>query len=105
MPLCKTKVPSKKVTSYIAMFTANSTNRNDIGEVLFAVLVNPSYTGRLFHFICWTSPLVILRESGLFCRFYSIFDRNFLLANIVDPDQTPHHVASDIYLHCMTMTF
>ena len=24
--------------------------------------------------ICWTSPFVILGLSGLFCRFYSIFD-------------------------------
>ena len=25
--------------------------------------------------ICWTSPFVILGVSGLFCHFYSIFDR------------------------------
>ena len=25
--------------------------------------------------ICWTSPSVILGKSGLFCRFYSIFDK------------------------------
>ena len=25
--------------------------------------------------ICWMSPFVILGVSGLFCRFYSIFDR------------------------------
>ena len=24
-----------------------------------------------------------------------------LLANIVDPDQTPHYVASDLGLHCL----
>ena len=47
---------------------------------------------------CWTSPFVILRESGLFCRFYSS-----LLANSVDPDQTPHDVAPDLGLHCLPM--
>ena len=25
--------------------------------------------------ICWTRPLVILWVGGVFCRFYSIFDR------------------------------
>ena len=50
-------------------------------------------------FIYWTSPFVILDMSGLFCRFYSIFD-----VNNVDPDQTPHHVASDLGLHCLPVT-
>ena len=27
-----------------------------------------------------------------------------LLANSVDPDQMPHHVASDLGLHCLPMT-
>ena len=27
-----------------------------------------------------------------------------LLANNVDPGQTPHHVASDLSLHCLPMT-
>ena len=27
-----------------------------------------------------------------------------LLENIVDPDQTPHYVASDLGLHCLPMT-
>ena len=27
-----------------------------------------------------------------------------LLANIVDPDQMPHYVASDLGLHCLLMT-
>ena len=27
-----------------------------------------------------------------------------MLSNIVDPDQTPHHVASDLGLHCLPMT-
>ena len=27
-----------------------------------------------------------------------------MLANTVDPDQTPHNVASDLGLHCLPMT-
>ena len=27
-----------------------------------------------------------------------------MLANNVDPDQTPHYVASDVGLHCFSMT-
>ena len=27
-----------------------------------------------------------------------------MLANNVDPDQTPHSVASDLCLHCLPMT-
>ena len=41
--------------------------------------------------------------SDLFCRFYSVFD-GFPLAVDVDPDRTPHYVASDLGLHCLPMT-
>ena len=44
------------------------------------------------------------RVSGLLCRFYSMFDGKNLLANTVDPDQTPYYVASDFGLHCLHMT-
>ena len=46
---------------------------------------------------------VILGVPGLFCRFYS-FDGKNLLANNIDPDQTPQDVASDLCLHCLLMT-
>ena len=39
--------------------------------------LNPLYTsgsGDSCTGICWSSPFVILGVSGLFCRFYSIFD-------------------------------
>ena len=55
--------------------------------------------------ICWTSLFVILGVSGLFCPFNAIVDEKTLLANIVDHDQTPHDVASDLGLHCLPMTF
>ena len=45
------------------------------------------------------SSLVILGVSGLFCCFYSIFE-----AYNVDPDQTPHYVASDLGLLCLPVT-
>ena len=41
--------------------------------------------------ICWTRPFVISGVPGLFL---------ILLANILDPDQTTHYVASDLGLHC-----
>ena len=47
--------------------------------------------------MCLTSPFVILGVSGLFYRFYFIFDEK--LVNTVNPDQTPHYVASDLGLH------
>ena len=40
---------------------------------------------------CWTSLFVILGVSCLLCRLYSSFCWKILLANNVDPDQTPHH--------------
>ena len=54
--------------------------------------------------ICWMRPFVIIGVSGLFSRFYSIFDWKIMLANNVDPDQMPHYVASDLGLHCLPMT-
>ena len=50
------------------------------------------------------SPFVILGASSLFCCFCSNFDEKKMLANNVDPDQTPHDVASDLGLHCMPLT-
>ena len=41
---------------------------------------------------------------GSISRFYSIFDE-IMLANNVDPDKTPHNVASDLGLHCFPITF
>ena len=40
------------------------------------------------------------RGVGLFCYVYSIFHK-ILLANTVDPDQTPYYVASDLGLLCL----
>ena len=45
--------------------------------------------------ICWTGLFVISGVSGLFYRFYS----KILLVETVDPDLTPHYVASDMGLN------
>ena len=58
--------------------------------------------------IHWTIPFVILGVFDLFCCFYYgnfiVFGWKLLLANSVDPDQTPHYVTSDLDLHCLPMT-
>ena len=53
--------------------------------------------------ICCASPFVIFEVTGLFRSFLW----KILIANFVDPDQTPHDVASDLCLHCLpnSMTF
>ena len=53
--------------------------------------------------ICRTSPFVILGLSGYFVAFIQFLLEN-PVANNVDPDQTPHDVASDLGLHCLPST-
>ena len=64
---------------------------------------NPLYTGRLFN--CY-----MLAESS--CHFRSVWHNmsllfyclwKILLANTVDPDQTPHYVVCDLGLPCLPM--
>ena len=43
--------------------------------------------------------------SVLSLLFVILFLIEILLANNVDPDQTPHYVASVQGLHCLPMTF
>ena len=53
--------------------------------------------------ICWTCSFVI---SGAYFVYFVAFIL-FLIenpVNSVDPDQTPHCVASDLGLHCLPMT-
>ena len=53
---------------------------------------------------CWMSPYVLLVVFGIFCRFYLFFVFflwKILLANNVDPDQTPHGLVPDQGLHCL----
>ena len=52
--------------------------------------------------ICWMSPFDILEVLDLFVAFILILMENPV--SNVDPDQMPHHVASDPGLHCLPMT-
>ena len=62
------------------------------------------YTGEFFYCYILDKSIFHLRGvvsilSLLICLRWKI-----LLANNVDPDQMPHHVASDLGLHCLPMT-
>ena len=55
--------------------------------------------------ICWMSLFVILGVSGLFCHFFLFLTENPIGKQYsIDPDLTPHYVASDLGLHCLLMT-
>ena len=69
--------------------------------------ISPLNTGRLF--LCY-----MLDESIKLCHFSGIgsilallfyFWWKILLTNNVDPDEMPHYVASDLGLHCLSLTF
>ena len=68
------------------------------------VSINSLYTGGLFHCFILNEPIYHFRRvrsilSPVFC-----FECKILLANNVDPDQTPHNVASDHGLHCLPIS-
>ena len=72
----------------------------------------PANTNCVSHFVefpvdsstatCWTSLFVILGVSGLFVALFYLWWK-ILFANTVDPDQSPHDVASNLGLHCLPM--
>ena len=60
----------------------------------------------------WTLPLLYVgrvllsfRDVKFIWSLLSYFLWKILLANNVDPDQTPHNVASDLGLHCCLWPF
>ena len=57
--------------------------------------------------ICWTSPFVILRVSGVWSILSLLFYflKKKILRNNVDPDQMPQNLASDLGLHCSSIHF
>ena len=61
---------------------------------------NPLYTGGFFHCYMLDKSICHSREAraNLLLLFY--FDSK----QCRDPDQMPHHVASDLGLHCLPMT-
>ena len=71
---------------------------------LLKFLSNLLYTGGLFHCYMLDKLFYYLRGvwSALSLLFYFLL--KILLANNVDPDQTPHKVAFDLGLQCLPMT-
>ena len=59
--------------------------------------------GGLFHPYIVEESICYL--EGIRCKFLGLFGsrQKLLLANSGDPDQTPHHAASDLCLHCLPM--
>ena len=66
--------------------------------------INPLHTGELFN--CYLLDEFICHSRGvgsiLLLLFY--FSWKILFVNNVDFDQTPHHVATDLGLHCLPMS-
>ena len=65
-------------------------------------VLNQVYTGRLFH--CLMLSICHLRGVGSILSLLFYFLMGILLATTVDPDETPYNVASDLGLHCCSMT-
>ena len=55
-------------------------------------------------FINWTNPIQILGLLGSKFQFHSNFKKVILQANSAEPDQTPRSAASDMVLHCLSMS-
>ena len=72
---------------------------SDLEVCTFFSNINPQYTGGLFHYYMLDESICHFRGVMSILSLYSI-----LLANSEDPYQTPHHVASDLCLHCLPMT-
>ena len=65
---------------------------------------NPLNTGGLFHCYMSEESICYFRGVGSILSFFILFEWKILIANTVDPDQTPHNVASDLGLHCLPLT-
>ena len=62
-------------------------------------LFNPFYTSRLFHGCMLDESTCQFRTVGSILSILFFFLWKILVANNVDPNQTPHDVASDLGLH------
>ena len=51
--------------------------------------------------INWTITFPNLGVSGVHFNSCFTFDKNFMLATSVDPDQMPHCAVSDLGVHCL----
>ena len=78
----------------------------DISEIIFLISankINPLYTGGLFHCCMLDKSICHFRGVSSILSLLFYFWWKVLLANNVDPHQMPHHVASDLGLHCLPM--
>ena len=66
--------------------------------------LNPFYTGRLFHCYLLDESTCHFRDVGSIMSLLFYFGWKIPLANIVDPNQIAHYVASDLGLHCLPRT-
>ena len=70
---------------------------------MYLIAVNPLCTSRLFHYYMLYESICHCRGAGSIVWLLFYFLWKILLANNVDPDQTPHYVAPDLSLHCLHM--
>ena len=68
------------------------------------LLINPLYTGGLFDCCMLDESICHFRGIGSILSLLFYFLWKTLLANNLDPDKTPHYVASDLGLHYLPMT-
>ena len=66
--------------------------------------MRPLYTGRLFHCYKLDEYISHFRGIGSVLLHLFWFSWKNLSANSMDPYQTPLFVASDLGLHCLSMT-
>ena len=71
---------------------------------IFELTHYPLYPGGPFHWYILDETICHDMGVGSILWILSYFWRKFLLANNVDPNQTPHNVASDLGLHCLPET-
>ena len=53
----------------------------------------------------WTIPISVEKVPGYFLLLLYVIEINVFNANSVDIDQTTHSAASDLGLHCLSMSF
>ena len=62
--------------------------------------VNPLYSDGFFHCYMLNKSIRPFRGVGSIFSLLFYFWWKTMLVNIVDPDQMPHYVVSDLGLHC-----
>ena len=71
---------------------------------MYGCNLNPFYSGSLFRCYMLDESVCHFRGVGSILLLLFYFGWKILLANNVDPDQTPYYVVSDLGLHCLPIT-